>query len=514
MTNPSGPSGPAFDPYRLWLQVPENTRPPTHYQLLGLAFGETNEEVIRQATLMRSAYVRHFQNGPNAADANRILEELAEASRVLLDPELRVAYEAKVKPASKPAARPPSVSASKQVVIQPPKAPVPDYEVADKPERKPKKKAKRPKWRRNLVSNLFGIVALGAALGVVGYLANVYFRSPGSLAAKSEAPQKEEKKQKSPAGASNQTAETPNGSPSTTETSGPRGTNSSPVNSGPAGSGSTVPRPRSADALVVRLSVDPPDARLTLEPIGDRRPGAPQASLEGEGSERTIVAEKGALPLVIAASGAGYQPNRITVFSSDAGRLVVVQLQKGGGVGSMPTNPLQSSPLPGSPSRRPVGAYQRGIALSTKDAKPVWRYSVARPAYDWATPTFGDVLWKESEGAFGTKSGKNAVKAPGVWIRTPWASKELWLRTKIDLPAAVKVGSIRWYYRTSGPVEVYVNGVEQFSAPGTGMLVSVRESPGGLFQGGENTIGVHASNPSGPALVDVGFEWIATEEAR
>src|SRR6476620_4003335 len=115
MTNPSGPSGPAFDPYRLWLQVPENTRPPTHYQLLGLAYGEANEEVIRQATLMRSAYVRHFQNGPNAADANRILEELAEANRVLLDPELRTAYAAKVKP-PKPAPKPTGVAGAKPVV--------------------------------------------------------------------------------------------------------------------------------------------------------------------------------------------------------------------------------------------------------------------------------------------------------------------------------------------------------------------------------------------------------------
>src|SRR3954449_2735360 len=104
----STPSAPEFDPYRLWLQVPENSRPPTHYQLLGLRVGESDPEVIRQATLMRSAYIRHFQNGPNAAKANRILEELADANRVLLDPELRKAYEAKVAPA-KLTSRPPSV---------------------------------------------------------------------------------------------------------------------------------------------------------------------------------------------------------------------------------------------------------------------------------------------------------------------------------------------------------------------------------------------------------------------
>ena len=120
MLRMKSPNDAAFDPYHLWLQVPKETRPPTHYQLLGLAVGEANPEVIRQATLMRSAYVRHFQTGPNADDANRILEELSEANRVLLDPALRVEYEKKVKPAAKPAPRPAVATNSKQVVIPAP----------------------------------------------------------------------------------------------------------------------------------------------------------------------------------------------------------------------------------------------------------------------------------------------------------------------------------------------------------------------------------------------------------
>jgi hypothetical protein len=27
----------AFDPYRKWLAIPEDSRPPTHYQLLGIS---------------------------------------------------------------------------------------------------------------------------------------------------------------------------------------------------------------------------------------------------------------------------------------------------------------------------------------------------------------------------------------------------------------------------------------------------------------------------------------------
>jgi hypothetical protein len=101
-----------------------------------------------------------------------------------------------------------------------------------------------------------------------------------------------------------------------------------------------------------------------------------------------------------------------------------------------------------------------------------------------------------------------------VWIRTPWASRELWLRSKVELPTGIKNASIRWSYRTGGPIEIFVNGVEVLSAPSTGMLVATRESGAGLFQAGENTIAVHASNAGGPGLVDVGFDWIATEVAR
>jgi hypothetical protein len=34
------------------------------------------------------------------------------------------------------------------------------------------------------------------------------------------------------------------------------------------------------------------------------------------------------------------------------------------------------------------------------------------------------------------------------------------------------------------------------------------------FKPGENVIAVHCRNNGGPGLVDVGFEWIATEEAK
>ena len=489
MLRMKSPNDAAFDPYHLWLQVPKETRPPTHYQLLGLAVGEADPEVIRQATLMRSAYVRHFQTGPNAGDANRILEELADASRVLLDPALRIEYEKKVKPAAKAAPKPVVATNSKPVVIPAPPQPIPDYEVADRVERRPKIRKSKRKSHRALVNNIFGIVVLGIALGIVGYLASVYNRSSTNPFARGDAAKESKETGKK--------AELLDASKSEA--------------SDPANAKATRPRP--ADALIVKLSVEPPDAQLTLEPIGEPAPGGPKAYLEGVGSERMVVAEKGSLPLVVAASANGYQSNRITVFSSDAGRLVVVQLQKGSGKNLLAEG---SRPISGSnrPGRRTIGNYRTGIALAAKDAKPIWKYTVNRPAQDWTSPTFGDVLWTESEGAFGTKSGKNAVKIQGLWLRTPWASRDIWLRARIDLPPEIRDANIRWMYRHDENIQVYVNGVLQFAEPSYNMQVRTRELDGSNFKPGENVIAVHCRNNGGPGLVDVGFEWIATEAVK
>lgn len=39
----------SFDPYRKWLGIPDNRRPPSYYELLGITAGESDEDVIRSA---------------------------------------------------------------------------------------------------------------------------------------------------------------------------------------------------------------------------------------------------------------------------------------------------------------------------------------------------------------------------------------------------------------------------------------------------------------------------------
>src|SRR5262245_25969406 len=87
-----------FDPYHKWLGIPKDQRPPTHYQLLGVAFGEADPEVIEEASIRQTAHLRAYQIGPHAAECTRILNEIAKARTTLLDPVKRSQYEQLVAP--------------------------------------------------------------------------------------------------------------------------------------------------------------------------------------------------------------------------------------------------------------------------------------------------------------------------------------------------------------------------------------------------------------------------------
>ena len=89
-----------FDPYHRWLGIPTAHRPPTHYQLLGIAADETDPEVIQEAALRQTSHVRLYQTGPYATQATTILNEIGQARAVLLNPEKRRLYDASLGPST------------------------------------------------------------------------------------------------------------------------------------------------------------------------------------------------------------------------------------------------------------------------------------------------------------------------------------------------------------------------------------------------------------------------------
>ncbi len=91
-----------FDPYHKWLGIPEDQRPPTCYQLLGVCPSEADPEVIEEMALRQTAHVRTYQTGPHAAECTRLLNEIARARALLLNPARRRAYDARLAAGASP----------------------------------------------------------------------------------------------------------------------------------------------------------------------------------------------------------------------------------------------------------------------------------------------------------------------------------------------------------------------------------------------------------------------------
>jgi hypothetical protein len=86
-----------FDPYKTWLGIPADRRPPTYYDLLGLAPYESDPTTIDRAALRRMGKVRQYQLGPQSDLGQEVLAELARARLILMDPDRRADYDAKLR---------------------------------------------------------------------------------------------------------------------------------------------------------------------------------------------------------------------------------------------------------------------------------------------------------------------------------------------------------------------------------------------------------------------------------
>ena len=85
-----------FDKYRRWLQIPENDLPPTHYVLLGIDNYEEDFSVIEQAAKKRTTHLHQMAAGPDRAEVQKLMGEIAVARRVLLSPDSKADYDHKL----------------------------------------------------------------------------------------------------------------------------------------------------------------------------------------------------------------------------------------------------------------------------------------------------------------------------------------------------------------------------------------------------------------------------------
>jgi WD40 repeat protein len=93
---------PPFDPYHKWLGIPPDEQPAGPRRLLGISEDEIDPQVVREAALRQTAFVRPFSMGEHGEHADRILSELADARDSILSGKVESPAKSAVKPTPSP----------------------------------------------------------------------------------------------------------------------------------------------------------------------------------------------------------------------------------------------------------------------------------------------------------------------------------------------------------------------------------------------------------------------------
>lgn len=83
----------AIDVYKEWLGIPEEFRPPTHYQLLRVPDFEDDLQKIENFYKKLNAHIRNYATGDYSVESQELLNELAKAMLCLTDPERKRDYD-------------------------------------------------------------------------------------------------------------------------------------------------------------------------------------------------------------------------------------------------------------------------------------------------------------------------------------------------------------------------------------------------------------------------------------
>lgn len=140
-----------------------------------------------------------------------------------------------------------------------------------------------------------------------------------------------------------------------------------------------------------------------------------------------------------------------------------------------------------------VGAYPDGSAARQ------WRYVTESPADGWYTVDFDDSQWQSGLGGFGAKPGWEKQ------TRTPWNTKDIWLRQKFDCDEE-KINRVLLAIHYDDATEVYVNGHKIWEVTGWNDRyrgVDVTDKARDVLKKGVNTIAVHTYQDYGGQFIDL-----------
>ncbi len=125
-------------------------------------------------------------------------------------------------------------------------------------------------------------------------------------------------------------------------------------------------------------------------------------------------------------------------------------------------------------------------------------YTEATPPDGWEAAAFNDGQWKQGMAPFGDNAAAD---------KTPWNSKDLWVRRSFTLTHTA-FRKIFLKLQHDDNVEVYLNGAPVFSTKGwTGkyLYLPISDAVKQKLKKGKNVLAIHVANTAGGAKLDAGI---------
>lgn len=119
MSNEQAETNEEYDAYHQLLGISKRDRPPSDYRLLGLDPFEADRGVIDTAANKQMSYLHECVNGPHAASAEQLLNEVSAARLRLLNPESKAAYDEQLRARLDRAGKIPTPVEARPAPVQP-----------------------------------------------------------------------------------------------------------------------------------------------------------------------------------------------------------------------------------------------------------------------------------------------------------------------------------------------------------------------------------------------------------
>ena len=154
---------------------------------------------------------------------------------------------------------------------------------------------------------------------------------------------------------------------------------------------------------------------------------------------------------------------------------------------------LQDSQAKGNANAWVVPDANRGKGI-------VWEFTFDKPANNWFEIAFDDSKWRKGRSGFGSPG------TPGAKVRTPWYSKEIWLRRDFRFDTIPAKLTLKIHHDEDA--EVYLNGklIKSFMGHRSNYTeVDVTRECLDVLQTGRNTLAIHCKQTSGGQYIDAGL---------